>query len=73
VKVLNPDTPVQQKSHGDEIAKQQDKELVVYFERQVALKFHFQLLWLELFLLKLKLMTVWSLINTNTEVKNCKM
>ncbi len=73
MKVLNPDTPVQQKPHGDKIAKQQDKELLAHFKRQVAVKFHFQLLWLELFLLKLKLMIVWSLINTNTEVKNCKM
>ncbi len=49
------------KPHGDKIAKQQDKELRVHFQWQMALKFHFQLLWLELFLLKLKNMTVWSL------------
>jgi hypothetical protein len=61
VKVLNPDTPVQQKPHDDRIAKQQDKELLVHFQRQVAQKFHFQLLWLKLFLLKLKNMIAWSL------------
>ncbi len=49
------------KPHGDKIAKQQDKELLVDFQRQVALKFHFQLLWLEIFWLKLKNMTVLSL------------